>query len=271
MCSGGIVSCAVSSIPWIVGGLALLVLLLAGFRLALYVRERILERRPPAAEHPHRPPTVRPGTPVAPPPVPAVENRAPGKPTPLQLRIADAPDLRLADFQGDGQVQGDFGELLTAAHLASQGWKGLPSKLHGDRGIDGLFVREVKGGGGFECLAVETKTNNTDYDPVSMSDAKLEADLGRLYEVGALSKPTADELIRVLRQGPSFFRKELWRHDLSTGMTTIADLGRGGEKHRAVTRSNARLMSALFAALEQLDRRSVYVGVKPVEDEPGDA
>ena len=268
VCSGGIVSCAISSIPWIVGGLALLVLLLAGARLALYLRERIALRNLAPDERPHAPPVVKPGTPIAPPPAPAAKSRAPQKPAPLQLRIADAPDLRLADFQGDGQVQGDFGELLTAAHLASQGWKGLPSKLHGGRGIDGLFVREVRGGGGFECLAIETKTNNTDYDPGSMSDAKLEADLARLYEVGALTKPTGDELIRTLRQGPSFFRKELWRHDLSSGLTTVTELGRKGEKLRSVTRSNARLMSALFAALEQLDRRSVYVGVKPVEEEP---
>lgn len=270
MCSSGIISCAASVIPWIIGGLALLVLVLAGLRLAFFVRERIAARNVEPREAAPPPPPVKPGTPIAPPPgqapAPAAESK-PQKPTPIQLRVADAPDLRLADFS-DGQTQGDFGELLTAASLAAQGWKGLPSKMQGGRGIDGLFVREVRGGGGFECLAVETKTNSQDYNPASMTDAKLEADLARLYEGGSLTKHTADELIRALRQGPSFFRKELWRHDLSSGLTAVTELGRKGEKHRSVTRSNARLMSALFTALEQLDRRSVYVGVKPVDDEP---
>ena len=83
----------------------------------------------------------------------------------------------------------------------------------------------------------------------------------------AQAQTAADELLRGLTQGASFFRKELWRHDLSSGLTTITELGRKGEKGRSVTRSNARLMAALHASLERFDRRSLYLGRPPVDDE----
>ena len=269
--SGSIFGCAISNFPWIIAGLVLVVALLLLFRLALSLRERWAPagpaRTPPAPEVPlaRRPGAVEPGRPLQPTPAPPPENKPPPKPTPLQLRLDDRPDLKLSSFQDNGQVQGDFGEMLTAVMLAFEGWKQLPSKMQGGRGIDGLFVREVRGGGGFEVLCVETKTNNTHYDPASMSDAKLTADIGELYAGGRLNKLAAEELTRGLRQGPSFFRKDLWRHDLASGLTTISELGRNGEKGRSVTRSCARLMSALFMSLEQLDRASVYVGSKPVE------
>jgi len=253
-----------SSFPWIIAGLGVLLLVLLGLRVFLFWRER----RPPApvaVPAPHRPPPTKPGSPL----VPAASQRPPkatDKPTPLQFRVADAPDLELRDFHGDGQVQGDFGEMLTAVYLAGQGWKRLPSKLQAGRGIDGLFIREVRGGGGFECLATETKTNSATYDPAKMDDDKLARDIAELFEVGAVGKAAADELLRALHQGPSFFRKELWRHDLSSGLTSVTDLGRKGEKGKSVTRSNARLMSALFTALEQFDRNAVYIGTKPVDD-----
>lgn len=269
--SDSIFGCAISNFPWIIGGLVLVVALLLLFRLALSLRERFAANgSAPAAPAPdiplaRRPGAVEPGRPLQPTPAPAPQSKPPAKPTPLQLRFEDRPDLKPSSFQDNSQVQGDFGEMLTAVMLAFEGWKQLPSKMQGGRGIDGLFVREVRGGGGFEVLGVETKTNNTHYDPASMSDAKLTADVGELYAGGKLGKQVAEELTRGLQQGPSFFRKELWRHDLASGMTTISELGRNGEKGRAVTRSCARLMSALFMSLEQLDRASAYVGRKPVE------
>jgi hypothetical protein len=160
--SGSILGCTIASFPWIIGGLAALVLLLLALRFALSMRDRWQQRPAPAA--PREPRQVTPGSPLHPPanqdaqkPA-APKPSAPAKPTPLQLTVSDRPDLTLADFQGDGNVQGDFGEVMTAAALSSQGWKQLPSKLQGGRGIDGLFVREVRGGGGYECLATDTKS-----------------------------------------------------------------------------------------------------------------
>jgi hypothetical protein len=270
--SGSILGCTIASFPWIIGGLAALVLLLLALRFALSMRDR-WRTRPSAPAEPRQPRQVTPGSPLRPlanedPQKPAAPKpSAPAKPTPLQLTVSDRPDLTLADFRGDGNTQGDFGEVMTAAALGSQGWKQLSSKLQGGRGIDVLFVREVRGGGGYECLATETKTNSATYDPASMSDEKLAADLAALYEVAALTKANIDEFLRALGQGPSFFRKELWRHDLSNGMTTITELGRKGEKGRSITRSNARLMTALHMSLKGFDRRSIYLGRPPVDEE----
>ena len=185
----------------------------------------------------------------------------------MQVRFNDPPDLKLSHFKGDVGIQDDFADLMSAALLSAQGWKQLPSRFQHDRGIGGLFVREVRGGGGHECLAIDSLSNGSSYDPATMSDTKLAADIAQLYELGAFSKHTADELMRGLHQGASFFRKELWRHDLSSGLTTICELGRKGEKGRSVTRSNARLMSALYLSLVHFDRDAVYLGEPPVPDE----
>jgi hypothetical protein len=269
-CESGIFGCTIANFPWIIAGLALVLVALLGVRLALHLREgwrRKPVEQPPDNAPPPKP--VSPGSPLHPPPggkPPPPDTRPPAKPSPLKFRVSDPPDLKRASFQGDGQAQGDFGELVTAAFLASQGWKQVPSKLHGGRGIDGLFLREVRGGGGFECLATETKTNSSHYDAASMSDDKIVDTIAELYEIGAFDKAAADELARGLRQGASFFRKELWRHDLATGLTTISELGRNGEKGRSITRSSARLIGALYMSLEYLDRGSVYVGQAPIDE-----
>jgi hypothetical protein len=279
-CDGGLENCAIASFPWIIAGLVAMVVVLALIWLTLQFRDYFAGRRSSAPPAPRKEPKVVPaGSPLAPappdeePPQRQPEDKRPpkpvpsAKPTPLQLRVEDRPDLRLADFRGDLGLEGDFGELLTSAYLSSQGWKQLQSKVHGGQGIDGIFVRELRGGGGFECLAVEGKTNGASYSSTSMSDEKLEADIARLYELGALTKTEADELLRALAEGPSFFRKELWRHDLSSGLTTVTELGRKGEKGKSVTRSNARLMSAMYLALEQFDRGALYLGDRPVDDD----
>ena len=267
-CNYGDYGCATSGIPFIIAGLIALVVLLLLFRLIAARRNRFADQ-PIHAPAPvdRKPQAVEPGHPLQPPapPARAREPAPPPKPTPLQIRIHDAPRLTVANFNDASQVQGDFGELLTAVKLSADGWKQLPSKMLGGRGIDGLFVRELRSGGGFEALATETKTNAASYAPASMSDDKLAGDIGELASGEALPQSIADELARALRQGPSFFRKELWRHDLSSGLTTISELGRDGTKGRSVTRSSARLMAALHMSLINLEREAVYVGRKPVD------
>jgi hypothetical protein len=257
-------NCAVSSLPWVIAVLTLVALALVGFRLYLQYRDSASAPPPaPAAPKPAAPAKPAPAPAPSPKPAPAPPPPPP-KPTPLQVRISDPPDLKLSHFKGDGHILKNFAELMSATILSSQGWKQLPSRFHRERGIGGLFVREVRGGGGYECLAVESLTNGANYDPASMTDAKLAADIAQLYELGAFPKATADELMRGLHQGSSFFRKELWRHDLSSGLTTISDLDRKGEKGRSVTRSNARLMSALYLTLSHFDRDAVYLGQPPL-------
>jgi hypothetical protein len=266
--SGSVLGCAIASFPWIIGALLAVVVVLLTIRLALSWRAG-WTGRPAPAPTPRPPRPVAPGSPVQPPAGGGQQPpRQPGKPTPLQLRVDDRPNLKVSHF-ASAAAEGDFGSLLTDVILTGEGWKKLESKFAaGGQGVDGLFVREVKGGGGFEALAVETKTNEAAYDPASMSDAKLEAALSALYAQGAFGKPlneaVANELIRALRNGPPFFRKELWRHNLSNGMTAITQLGANGEQKASTLRSHARLVAGAYIALKQIDRDAVYVGERPV-------
>lgn len=251
----------------------MIVVVLVAIRFALAWRER-WTRAPSVQPAPRTPRAITPGSPVQPPaggrrdpkPQPV---RQPAKPTPLQLRVEDRPDLRVSHFTSTSAEE-DFGGLLTDVVLTSEGWKKLESKFAGG-GIDGLYVREVRGGGGFEALAVDTKTNEAAFDPDAMSDTKLERDLSALYAHGAfgktLNEAVANELIRGLRNGPPFFRKELWRHNLSNGMTAITQLGPKGEQKASTLRSHARLVTGSYIALKQIDRAAVYVGEKSVGDD----
>lgn len=258
--SGDWLGCAVSNVPWIVGALLVVVVVLIVVRLFLERGRRPVRSEPATA--PAAPKIVPAGSPLQP-PLPREEKRQPAKPTPLQLRVADAPDLRVTDF-ADAKTRHDFGELMTDVILTADGWKKIESRAASGDGIGGLFVREVKGGGGFEALAVETHTSETAYSSGTMSDAVLERTLSALFVQGAfgrsINEAMANELIRGLRNGPPFFRKELWRHNLSSGVTAVTQLGPEGEPRASTMRSHARLMAGTYTSLKQLDRGAVYVG-----------
>jgi len=252
--------------PLIIAVLFLVALALLGLR--YYLKWREAAAAPPPRPRPEPAPVQpQPKPQPTPPPRPQPAPPPPPKPTPLQVRFSDAPDLKLSQFREDQRIQNDFAHLLTAAILGSQGWKQLPSRYHGDRGIGGLFLREVRGGGGYECIATESLANGAAYEPAVMADTHLAGEIAQLYERGALSRQIADELMRGLHEGPSFFRKELWRHDLTSGLTIICDLGRKGEKGRSVTRSNARIIAALYLSLAAFDRHAVYLGAPPLDSE----
>jgi len=190
-----------------------------------------------------------------------------GKTTPLKVTAPEFRPLRLADFHNDSRVLRDFGELVTVAALAADGWKKLPSRLQGGQGLDVLFVRDVKGLGGFEARAIEVKTNDTAYNPQTMSDERVAAALGRLHDIGAFDAATLEELLRGLWQGPPYFRKEVWRHQLDSGETTIFELDEAGNKMSAQPRPSAHLMDALFQMIKQFDRNAGYVD-RPVVEAP---
>ncbi len=267
--SGNLLGCAVSNVPWIIGALFVVVVLLIALRYGLSYLERVRgPARAASTAAPAVPKIVPIGSPLQP-PLPKEEKRQPAKPTPLQLRVTDAPDLRVTDFS-DVKTRSAFGELLTDVILTADGWK----KLASGGGVGGLFVREVRGGGGFEALAVQTLTNEIANDPGAMADVVLERALSSLYAQGAFGRAindaVANELIRGLRNGPPFFRKELWRHNLSNGVTAVTQLGPDGEPKSSTMRSNARLIAGAYASLKQFDRGAFYVGGRATDD-GGDA
>lgn len=182
-------------------------------------------------------------------------------------RIALAPPARWSEarvrFLGNGQVKGDFGELLTAAILTQQGWRQLPSKIdpHG-HGIDGLFIR--RGLFGWRVLITETKCNASTYRPAQLEIAKLIRALGDLYAVGTLDWKTSDAIIRALKWRSPRVTKELWRHHLHTGHTTITRTNRLGHlKPHTRQRDAVHLMESLAMMIEALDREGRYVLTAP--------
>jgi hypothetical protein len=191
------------------------------------------------------------------PPFPEPEPRSRRESAPLDLCLPEFRGFRLADFHNNAHTMRDFGDLLTVAMLAGEDWIKVPSKPQGGHGIDVLVVREVEGG--YKARAIEVKVNNAPYNPATMSDDRLRAALGHLFDVGAFDDCTFDGLVNGLEQGPPFFHKELWRHNLHTGQTTVWDLDEDGEKTDSRSRSSAVLMDALFQVLKQFDRHADYV------------
>lgn len=193
------------------------------------------------------------------------KHSGPRKSVPIKLHLHDFRGLRLADFRNDGRALRDFGELVTVATLAAEGWKKLPSKLQGGQGLDVLVVREVRGAGGYEARAIEVKTNKATYNPDTMSDARVKAALGHLHDIGAFDAATLEHLLDGVDNGPPYFRKEVWRHQLDTGVTTVSDLDEDGRKVSSQLRSSAHLMDALYQMIKQLDHNADYVDRKPVD------
>lgn len=189
-----------------------------------------------------------------------------GNTSPLKLRPRDFRGLRLADFHNDARAMRDFAELVTVAALAGEGWKKIPSRIQGGQGLDLLFVREVKGAGGFEARAVEVRTGGH-HDGEALSDERVAGALGRLHDIGAFDAGTLEELLRGLWQGPPYFRKEIWHHQLDTGITTITEVDEEGERMTSQLRACSHLMDALYQMIKQLDRKADYVD-RPVVEVP---
>jgi hypothetical protein len=185
---------------------------------------------------------------------------------PLRLSPHKLHGLHLADFHNDERALRDFGELVTVAALAADGWNKLPSRLQGEQGLDLLFVRPA-GEAGYEAVAIEVKTNSGAYNPETMSDERVAAALGRLHDAGAFDGAMLEELLRGLWQGPPYFRKELWRHQLDKGETLIFELDEAGRKIGSEKGDTLHLMDALFQVIKQFDRKADYVD-RPVVEAP---
>lgn len=179
---------------------------------------------------------------------------------------AEAPDppaftgIYPAHFQSSHD-QGAFGEALTFAIMAAQGWRPVNGKPGaGPQGIDGIFWK--RGGQGWAALLIETKTNTSGYRPVSMSNDKLIADLDRLYlTAGEASLRRVYEAIsKGLQSGDERVSKQLWRHQLGAGRTVIDTLGPQGETTGARRHDAAHIaMEGLMAGIGELDRQRIIL------------
>ena len=171
------------------------------------------------------------------------------------------PPAQLAGAFATGNDQGAFGEALTVMALSAQGWRTLNGKPGpGPQGIDGVFLRD--GPKGWEALLIETKTGASPLRPGQMADSKLLTDLDRLYLTeGDPARRAAYQAIHAgLSAGSTSVRKQLWRHALATGRTTISPLdAAGGIAGPGRMQDVSVLAEGLLAAAREIDRQGVYV------------
>lgn len=175
-------------------------------------------------------------------------------------------DFTLPAFEGlthtafqSSNDQGAFGEALTIMLMAQDGWRAVNAKPGpGPQGIDGVFIKTE--GLGWRARLIETKTNSSGYTAASMADAKILADLDQLYLTTA--NPDLQTLYTALSAGirnqAGHIRRELWRHQLSTGVCEITALGRDGRRRGHPALRTVKIeMESLHAAVAELDRKSV--------------
>lgn len=121
----------------------------------------------------------------------------------------------------NSQNKGTFGDWLTAKRLTAQGYEKLESKPNNIHGIDGVYVRYEKGDPQKiqDILIVEDKVDKGRLNPGQMTDQWIEE---------AVNNMLANDKTRftgeLIRANPDLVRKELWRHDLDKGSTTISRL-----------------------------------------------
>ncbi|NOT39216.1 MAG: hypothetical protein HOP13_01855 [Alphaproteobacteria bacterium] len=182
--------------------------------------------------------------------------RAADRPINIVVRMPPPPVANPEGFN-DTIAKGDFGEILTTAIMTTSGWVQIPSKVRGNHGIDGLFIR--KGEKGTEVRIVESKVDQGKLAPGQMSDQWVDDNLVALEGLGMPSNDIA-EIRAALARRSAWLRKEVWTYDLYRGRIEIYLLDRDGRQIGSTFREEARepLVGALFSAIRAFDRENEY-------------
>lgn len=198
-----------------------------------------------------------------------------GRYAPLHLAVSDRP-LSSADRQFGADIPdhsslGKVGELVTALMHAKDGWRQLPSQPAGVHGLDGVFVRNVRGGNQFEVRIVETKCSRdgdpkSNYSAEQMADARVIEQLERLKDAKLDGEPymnhqAIEAIIKAIRRGSMHVTKHFYAHMLGTGNTLVYSVTRDGQlidqpaaRVKRVSGTPHRLMlQALAIGLARLD------------------
>jgi hypothetical protein len=177
--------------------------------------------------------------------------------------VKPPPDPDLAPFTGiypqrfqSPHDQGAFGEALTFALMAAHGWRPVNGKPGtGPQGIDGVFWK--RDASGWRARLIETKTNTSGYRAISMSDAKLIADLDTLYLTAGepALRGVYSAISKGLQTGDPRVDKQLWRHQLEAGRTLIDALAPDGRMLAGRSfRPVQTQMEGMLMATAELDR-----------------
>ena len=137
---------------------------------------------------------------------------------PQRVRVADSDYV--VDFPNP-HSKGRLGDALTARRLTGAKYRKLTSKLDEIHGIDGVYVRYDGIGIPQEILIVENKVDSANLAPGQMTDEWISTSLRKMLDHPDESVRQTAELIQ---SNPNVVRKELWHHDLKSGITTIYSL-----------------------------------------------
>ena len=121
----------------------------------------------------------------------------------------------------DTHSKGNLGDVLTANRLKSRGYVDAPSKVTQIKGIDGVYLQHDDNGGLAEILVVENKVDTGTLAKGQMTDEWVN---NNVVQMVAHPNEAVRHTGQLIRDNPSLVRKQLWHHDLSSGVTRISSL-----------------------------------------------
>lgn len=132
----------------------------------------------------------------------------------------------------NSHVKGRFGDRLSAIRLTGMGYKKLNSKLNTIHGIDGVYIKKTNGKIR-EIIIAENKVDRAQLSygpPKQMSDEWVRNNAMKLAEHNSKSlQQTGNLIIDAMNNNPSLIQKQLWKHDLELGHTSVTLLGKDAE------------------------------------------
>jgi hypothetical protein len=122
--------------------------------------------------------------------------------------------------------KGDFGESITEYQMKLRGYSSLPSKHTGNQGLDHVFVQKNSRGKVKDIIIAETKADSSTYKPEQMSNEKID---NQIQKMKNSSDPEVRKTGELLEKNRNKIRKEHWRHNTSTGKSTVYEIGANGQ------------------------------------------
>jgi hypothetical protein len=170
----------------------------------------------------------------------------------LQAKLVAAPRWPQRKPGANGKVivfvsphqKGTLGDRLTALRLTGQGYEKLKSKHNSVHGIDGVYVRRSLNGEVAEIRLVESKVDSGMLNPgppAQMSDAWIRRACQKMIANGDPQTADTAQLVLEHLESPRL-KRELWHHDLSTGITSVSAVDVSGHPLRMSQQWNDRLV-----------------------------
>jgi hypothetical protein len=121
--------------------------------------------------------------------------------------------------------------------MTALGYTKLPSKYNRTNGIDGIYAKRDIDGTVLSLVIIENKVDQGKLFAGQMSDTWISEALSKMETSTILgASNTAREVRALIDSGSAAISKELWQHDLATGITTVRAIDAHG-KPGAIVRS----------------------------------